>query len=116
MRTHMKTLLVASALVAGLGAAPLYADSNNVAEGTKTVQPAHNGAMMGKSGMAGQKGMMGQGAMQGQMGMMGQGDLGQPGMMGMMKMMGQMGEMMKTHTKFMQTMLEQHKAAQPETK
>ncbi|MHA1523799.1 MAG: hypothetical protein ACTSY1_05270 [Alphaproteobacteria bacterium] len=114
MRTHMKTLLVASALVAGLGAAPLYADSNTAAEGTKTLQPAYKGGMMDHRAMAGQNGMMGQGGMHGQMGMMGLSDLG--GQPGMMKMMGQMGEMMKTHTKLMQTMLEQHKAAQPETK
>lgn len=58
MRKYLKTLAIASALVAGLAAAPaLYAhDSSGSRERGATMGPG----MMGKGGMMGQMGQMGQ--------------------------------------------------------
>ena len=91
MKLNMKTLAVASALVIGLGAAPLvYAHDTGGSQGS----------MMGQ-GMMGQGGMM-QG---GQGGQMGQG--------GMMNMMGQVSQMMATCNQMMQKMMENHDAQMP---
>ncbi len=89
MKLNMKTLAVTSALVIGLGGAPLV-----YAHGTGGSQ----GSMMGQ-GMMGQGGMM-QG---GQGGQMGQG--------GMMNMMGQMSQMMETCNKLMQGAMEKRDQA-----
>ncbi len=90
MKLNMKTLAVTSALVIGLGGAPLvYAHDTG-----------SQGSMMGQ-GMMGQGGMM-QG---GQGGQMGQG--------GMMNMMGQMSQMVATCNQVMQKMMENHNAQKP---
>ena len=91
MKLDMKTLAVASALVIGLGGAPLV-----FAHGTGGSQ----GSMMGQ-------GMMGQG------GMMQGGEGGQMGQGGMMNMMGQMSQMMATCNQMMQKMMENHDAQKP---
>ncbi len=91
MKLDMKTLVVASALVIGLGGPPLvYAHDTSGPQGSMTGQ-----------GMMGQGGMM-QG---GQGGQMGQG--------GMMNMMGQMIQMMATYNQMMQKMMENHDARKP---
>ena len=84
MRTHLKTLLVASTLAAGFAAAPvIYAHDSDSA----------GGSMMGR-GMMAQEGMMGQG--------------------GRMGMMGQMSSMMESCSQMMQAMMEDgHEPARP---
>ena len=86
MKLNMKTLAVTSALVIGLGGAPLvYAHDTGGSQGS----------MMGQGGM-----------MQG-----GQG--GQMGQAGKMNMMGQMSSMMATCNQMMQKMMENHDAQKP---
>ena len=78
MKTNLKTLVAAAALIAGIGAASaVYAHEDE----------ASSGSMMGQGGM-----------MQGNPG----------NMMGMMNMMGQMSTMMETCNKMMQGMMEKH--------
>src|SRR3546814_6946542 len=92
MRRNLKSLLAASALLAGLVAAPaLYAQD----------EPASPQPPMAGQGMMGQGGMM-----QGGRGMMGQGGMMQGGQ-GMMNMMGQMSEMMRSeeHTSELQSLM-----------
>src|SRR3546814_7717624 len=85
MRNNPKSLLAASALVAGLVAAPaLYAQ-----DGPAASQPPMTG-----------QGMMGQGNMM-------QGD------QGMMNMMGQMREMMATCNEMMQGMMAKRESERP---
>ena len=91
MRIPLKTLFAASALVAGMAAAPaLYAHGTEDTPGTQ-VPPMSQGNMMGQGNMMDQGNMEGRGDM-----------------MGMMKMMGQM---METHSKMMQTMIDAHGTA-----
>lgn len=86
MRPNLKSLVAASALVAGLVAAPaLYAQD----------EPA-----------ASQPPMMGQG-------MMGQGGMMQGGQGGMMTMMGQMSEMMSTCNEMMKGMMANRGSQRP---
>jgi len=100
MRKILKTLIVTSALVAGIATAPaLYAQSTENTPGTQ-VPP------MSQGNMPCQDNMMGQGNMPDQGNMMGQGS--------MMNMMGQMNQMMEAHTKMMQSMLKAHGTAQPD--
>ncbi len=86
MRKSLKALFVASALAAGLAAAPTVFAHETQAPQSPTMG---HGSMMGQGGMMGRGGMTGQG-----------------GMMGMMHMMGQMSQMMETCNKMMQGTME----------
>ncbi len=91
MKLNMKTLAVTSALVIGLGGAPLvYAHGTGGSQGS----------------------VMGQGMM-GQCGMMQGGQGGQMGQVGMMNMTGQMSQMMATCNQMMQKMVDNHDAQKP---
>lgn len=97
MRTPLKTLMIASALVAGIATAPaLYAQSPEDTPSPQ-VSPTGHGNMMGHDNTMGQGNKTDQG-----------------NKTGMMKMMGQMSQMMKTHDKMMQTMMDAHGATQPD--
>jgi len=94
MRTSLKILTVATALIVGIAAAPaIYAQST----GTTTAPMMDKGKMpmgqMGEGNMPmGQKGQMGEGNM----------PMGQGNMMAMMK------QMMKKHNGMMETMMKDH--------
>jgi hypothetical protein len=91
MRTSLKTFAIATALVAGIAAAPVvYADSKTDTP-KSGVSPLNHGAMMGQ----------------------GQGNAMRPGdIKAMTKLMGQM---METHGKMMQSMMDMQGAARPGT-
>lgn len=92
MKTQLKTLAMATALVVGLATSSIiYAQESESANGSTMDQ-----GTMG-SGMMGQDGMMGGG-----------------GMMGMMTMMGQMNQMMATCNNMMQAMMPDSQGAPQE--
>ncbi|GMQ77211.1 MAG: hypothetical protein BMS9Abin01_2533 [Gammaproteobacteria bacterium] len=99
MRTGLKTLITASALVAGIAAAPLlYAQSAEDTPGTQAAPMGHDKT-------------------KGHGGMMGQGDkTGQGNMMGMMMSDQMMDQMIEAHDKMMKAMMEAHDAAPSDKK
>ena len=94
MRTRLKTLIVASTLVAGIAAAPvLYSHGTEDTPGSG-IAPTDQGSMMGQGNA-----------------------MGHGSMMGMMKMTDQtnqtdqMSQMLEAHDKMMKAMLDAHRAA-----
>jgi len=80
----MKILTAATTLIIGVATAPvLYAHSSKDTTGVTTAQKGHGN-------------------------MMGQGNMGHGNMMGQGNMMGMMGQMMKTHTRLMESMIDNH--------
>ena len=87
MRTSLNALIAASTLVVGIAAAPaLYAHDSDEAPGTQ-VPPVTHGNMMGQGN-----------------------PMGQGTTMDIKKMTDQMNQMMKSHSKAMQTMMDEHGA------
>jgi len=116
MRTRLKTLAVASTLVAGLAAAPvLYSQGTGDTSGSGAA-PTDQGKTMdhGHGNAADQGKTMDHGNATDQGKTMGHG-----GMMGMMKMQDQtdqMNQMIEAHEKMMQAMLDAHGAAKSDKK
>ncbi len=103
MRASLKTLIIASTLVAGIAAAPvLYSHETEDTAGSGI-------APMDQGGMMGQGHMTDQGDRKGQDGTMGHDDM--MGMKNTTDLKNQMNQMMEAHIKMMQTMLDAHGAA-----
>jgi len=106
MRTSLKILTIATALVVGIAAAPaIYAQSTGTTPAPMMDKNKMPMSQMGEGNMPkGQMGQMGEGNMpkghMGQKGQMSEGNMpmGQGKMMGMMK---QMRQMMKMHTEML---------------
>ncbi len=116
MRTSLKILTIATALVVGIAAAPaIYAQSTGTTPAPMMGKNKMPMSQMGEGNLPkDHMGQMGKGNMpkgqMGQMGQMGQGNMpmGQGNMMAMMK------KMMQKHTEMMKAMMKDHAAEKTE--
>jgi hypothetical protein len=119
MRTRLKTLIIASTLVAGIAAAPVLYSAGTADAPDSGIAPMGQGGMMGQGNTLGRGSMQGHGSMMGQGNMQGQGNtLGRGSMQGHGNMMGMMmtDQMIEAHDKMMKAMMEAHGAAPSDKK